>query len=38
VRRLASAPVYKKWTALVRGMLIEEKIVDLAPIWDLSKL
>jgi L-rhamnose mutarotase len=38
VRRLASTPVYQKWTALVRAMLIEDKIVDLSPIWDLSKL
>lgn len=38
VRRLASTPVYKRWTTLVRSMLIEDKIVDLSPIWDLSKL
>jgi L-rhamnose mutarotase len=38
MRRLAAAPVFQKWTALVRAMLAEEKIVDLSPIWDLSKL
>ncbi len=38
MRRLAAAPVFQKWTALVRAMLAEDKIVDLSPIWDLSKL
>ena len=38
IRRLASTPVFQKWTALVRAMLIEDKIVDLSAIWDLSKL
>ncbi len=38
MRRLASTPVFKRWTALVRAMLIEDKIPDLSPIWDLSKL
>jgi L-rhamnose mutarotase len=38
MRRLAQTPVFRKWTTLVRAMLAEEKIVDLSPIWDLSKL
>ena len=46
VRRLAATPVYQRWTTEVRDMLVEdrqlfatsEKIVDLEPIWDLSKL
>ncbi|MBN1837597.1 MAG: L-rhamnose mutarotase [Spirochaetales bacterium] len=46
VRRLTATAVYQRWTKDVRGMLVEdrqlfgtdEKIVDLSPIWDLSKL
>jgi L-rhamnose mutarotase len=46
VGRLTSTAVYQRWTTEVRGMLVEdrqlfgtdEKIVDLSPIWDLSKL
>ena len=46
VRRLTATPVFRRWTAEVRAMLMEdrelfrtdEKIVDLSPIWDLSKL
>ncbi|MBN1838206.1 MAG: L-rhamnose mutarotase [Spirochaetales bacterium] len=46
VRRLTATAVYQRWTTKVRSMLIEdpelfksnEKIVDLSPIWDLSKL
>jgi L-rhamnose mutarotase len=38
MRRLAAAPVFQKWTALVRAMLAEDKIVDLSPSWDLSRL
>jgi len=46
VRRLSATPVYQRWTREVRAMLVEdrelfatsEKIVDLEPIWDLSKL
>ena len=45
VRRLAGTEVYRRWTAEVRSMLVEdkelfgtdEKIVDLSPVWDLSK-
>jgi L-rhamnose mutarotase len=38
LRRLGSMPVFQRWTALVRAMLIEDEIEDLSPIWDLSKL
>ncbi|OHD75131.1 MAG: hypothetical protein A2V99_07090 [Spirochaetes bacterium RBG_16_67_19] len=45
VRRLAGTEVYRQWTTEVRSMLVEdkelfgtdEKIVDLSPVWDLSK-
>ena len=46
VRKLTATAVYQRWTTEVRSMLIEDrelfksgdKIVDLSPIWDLSKL
>jgi L-rhamnose mutarotase len=36
VKRLHSTAIYQKWTKEVRSMLIDQKIVDLAPVWDLS--
>jgi L-rhamnose mutarotase len=46
VGRLTATKVYQRWTAEVRSMLTEDRelfgtnetIVDLSPIWDLSKL
>ena len=46
VRRLRATEIFQRWTAEVRSMLIEDRelfgtdetIVDLSPIWDLSKL
>ena len=38
VRQLAATSIYQKWTTEVRGMLVENKLIDLSPIWDLSKL
>ncbi len=36
VAKLNSTAVYQKWTRQVRSMLIDQNIVDLAPVWDLS--
>ena len=38
VRQLAATSIYQKWTTEVRCMLVENKLIDLSPIWDLSKL
>jgi L-rhamnose mutarotase len=36
LQKLHSTAVYQKWTKQVRSMLVDQKIVDLAPVWDLS--
>jgi L-rhamnose mutarotase len=36
VQKLATTPVYQKWTREVRGMLIEDRLIDLHPVWNLA--
>ena len=36
VKKLAATPVFQRWTRLVRAMLVEDRLIDLQPVWNLS--
>ena len=36
VKKLAATSVFQRWTRQVRAMLVEDRLIDLHPVWNLA--